>query len=155
MKKIFLFYFLFHQFESGFRKHHRKSDQKERKKTDKPNVIVILADDLGYNDMPWNNPAVIAPNFQKLAHQGTIMTDFYVQPVCTPSRSALMTSRKCFVNWYSSSSSTVRLTNIRYPIRFGLQTDVITAPQPSCLPLDETTLGQEMQSAGYRTHVGK
>ena len=46
--------------------------------------------------MPWNNPSVIAPNFQKLAHEGTIMTDFYVQPVCTPSRSALMTSRNGF-----------------------------------------------------------
>ena len=44
----------------------------------------------------------------------------------------------------------------RYPIRFGLQTGVITAPQPSCLPLDETTFAEEMKSAGYSTHlVGK
>ena len=67
--------------------------------------------------MPWNNDEIIAPNLLGLAKNGTIITEMYVQPVCTPSRSALMTSR--------------------YPIRFGLQTDVITAPQPSCLPLDE------------------
>ena len=99
----------------------------------RPNVIVILADDLGFNDMPWNNPSIIAPNLAKLAKSGTIISDMYVQPVCTPSRSALMTSR--------------------YPIRFGLQTSVITAPQPSCLPLDEVTLANEMKSAGYRTHI--
>jgi len=44
---------------------------------------------------------------------------------------------------------------VRYPIRLGLQTDVITAPQPSCLPLDEVTIGNEFQSAGYTTHIGK
>ena len=64
------------------------------KRASKPNVIVILADDLGFNDMPWNNPDIIAPNLHKLAKSGTIITDMYVQPVCTPSRSALMTSRK-------------------------------------------------------------
>jgi len=100
----------------------------------KPNVILILADDLGFNDMPWNNPAIIAPNLHSLAKNGTILRNFYVQPVCTPSRSALMTSR--------------------YPIRLGLQTSVITAPQPSCLPLDEVTIGDEMRAAGYHTHIG-
>lgn len=101
--------------------------------SEKPNVILILADDLGFNDMPWNNPAIIAPNLHSLAKNGTILSNFYVQPVCTPSRSALMTSR--------------------YPIRLGLQTSVITAPQPSCLPLDEVTIGDEMRAAGYHTHI--
>ena len=41
----------------------------------------------------------------------------------------------------------------RYPIRYGLQTGVITAPQPSCLPLDETTMAERMQAAGYETHI--
>lgn len=99
-----------------------------------PNIVLILADDLGYNDMPWNNPEIIAPHLHSLAGNGTIITDFYVQPVCTPSRSALMTSR--------------------YPIRFGLQTSVITAPQPSCLPLDEITIANELKSAGFQTHIG-
>lgn len=52
----------------------------------KPNVIVILADDLGHGDMPWNNGEIIAPNLLRLAKSGTIITDMYVQPVCTPSR---------------------------------------------------------------------
>ena len=75
------------------------------KRPSKPNVIVILADDLGFNDMPWNNPDIIAPNLHKLAKSGTIITDMYVQPVCTPSRSALMTSRKkdehCKLHYYT------------------------------------------------------
>ena len=94
-----------------------------------------------------------------LANQGTIITDMYVQPVCTPSRSALMTSRKKLQILKFNLSFPIAPIffqfQTRYPIRFGLQTDVITAPQPSCLPLDETTFGDEMRSAGYRTHVGR
>ena len=59
----------------------------------RPNVIVIVSDDLGFHDMPWNNRHVIAPNLIYLAESGTIFNDFYVQSVCTPSRAALMTSR--------------------------------------------------------------
>ena len=60
----------------------------------KPNVLFILADDLGYADVGFNGAKEIkTPNLDKLAAAGTILTSFYVQPVCSPTRSSLMTGR--------------------------------------------------------------
>lgn len=58
-----------------------------------PNIVFILADDLGYNDVPWHNPAIVAPHLQHLADQGVILEQNYVQPKCAPSRAALLTGR--------------------------------------------------------------
>ena len=57
----------------------------------KPNIVLIVADDLGYNDVSWHNPDIISPNLAKLAEKGIILENHYVQPICTPTRSALMT----------------------------------------------------------------
>ena len=57
-----------------------------------PNVVVIVADDLGYNDVSWHNPDILSPNLDILARDGIILENHYVQPVCTPTRAALMTS---------------------------------------------------------------
>ena len=83
--------------------------------TKKPNIILILADDLGvyqsydivkyfweliylvpvynlgYNDVSWHNKKILSPNLDKLAKSGIILENHYVQPICTPTRSALMT----------------------------------------------------------------
>ena len=58
---------------------------------DKPNIIVILADDLGFEDIGYTNPDVLTPNIDDLARNGVILERNYVQQVCTPSRAALMT----------------------------------------------------------------
>ncbi|WP_370466975.1 sulfatase-like hydrolase/transferase, partial [Salmonella enterica] len=55
--------------------------------------MFILADDLGWNDISWNNPLALSPNLEKLAREGVILDQSYVQPICTPTRSALMTGR--------------------------------------------------------------
>ena len=57
----------------------------------KPNIVLILADDLGFNDVPWHNPTIIAPHLNELARQGVILEQNYVQPKCAPSRAALLT----------------------------------------------------------------
>ena len=57
----------------------------------KPNIVFILADDLGYNGIGYNNPRIISPNIDKLAKSGIRLEQNYVQPVCTPSRAALLT----------------------------------------------------------------
>ncbi len=57
----------------------------------KPNIVLIVADDLGFNDVSWHNPDIYSPNLQRLAEQGVILENHYVQPICTPTRSALMT----------------------------------------------------------------
>ena len=59
--------------------------------TSPPNIVVIVADDLGYNDVSWHNSNIIMPHLEKLAKNGIILKNHYVQPSCSPSRSALMT----------------------------------------------------------------
>ena len=63
-------------------------------KLSRPNVLIVLADDLGFHDMPWNNDKIHAPVLNELARNGTILKSAYVMSVCTPSRAALLTSRK-------------------------------------------------------------
>ena len=57
-----------------------------------PNVLLILADDLGVNDVSWNNPTVSqTPTLGRLARAGQILDSAYTLPVCSPSRAALLT----------------------------------------------------------------
>src|SRR5690606_28649261 len=60
----------------------------------KPNIVYIVADDLGWRDVGFNGCEDIkTPNIDKLAAEGAKLTQFYVQPMCTPTRAALMTGR--------------------------------------------------------------
>ena len=56
-----------------------------------PHIVLIVADDLGYNDVPWHNPTILSPHLHDLAKAGVILEQNYVQPKCAPSRAALMT----------------------------------------------------------------
>lgn len=103
---------------------------------EKPNIIVILADDLGNADLGYRGSDISTPNIDALAKSGVQLEDYYGLPVCTPARSSLMTAR--------------------YPMRQGLQTLVIFPSHKYGLPLDEETLAQSLKSAGYQTAmVGK
>merc|ERR1712137_393756 len=103
---------------------------------DKPNIIFILADDLGFNDIGYNNPEVITPNINDLAANGVILDRNYVQPICTPSRTALLSGT--------------------YPYKIGLQGSPLGINEPTGIPLTKTLFPQHLQSQGYQTHlVGK
>lgn len=100
----------------------------------KPNVVHIVADDLGWRDVGFNGCADIkTPNLDALADGGAKFSQFYVQPMCTPTRAALMTGR--------------------YPFRYGLQTIVIPGPADYGLDTTEFLLPQCLEDAGYATAI--
>ncbi|XP_070564221.1 arylsulfatase B-like [Ptychodera flava] len=102
----------------------------------KPNIIFILADDLGWNDVGYHDSVIQTPNIDRLAAEGVKLENYYVTPICTPTRSVLMTGR--------------------YQFHLGMQHHVLFAQEPRCLPLDEVTLPQKLKESGYATHmVGK
>ena len=102
----------------------------------KPNIVVILADDLGNADLGYRGSDIKTPNIDKLAQDGVRLELFYGMPVCTPSRAELMTGR--------------------YAMRYGLETLVIFPSHTYGLPTDERTLPQALKDAGYDTAmVGK
>ena len=89
---------------------------------DKPNVIVILADDLGYGDLSCYGANDIAtPNIDQMAAEGAKFTSFYVSPVCSPTRAALMTG---------SHSTRVGIGGVLFPRNnHGLNPDEVTLPE--------------------------
>jgi arylsulfatase A-like enzyme len=99
----------------------------------KPNIVYILADDMGYADAGFNGCKQIeTPNLDRLAKAGTILSSFYVQPLCSPTRSSLMTGR--------------------YVAHTGVYT-IVRPHAPWGLPLAEHTLAQALREAGYETAI--
>ena len=99
----------------------------------RPHIIYILADDLGWKDVGFHESDIKTPNIDKLAREGARLEQFYAQPMCTPSRAALMTGR--------------------YPFRYGLQTAVIPSASKYGLATDEWLLPQALKEAGYMTAI--
>ncbi len=61
-----------------------------------PNVLLIVADDLGWGDVPWRGTPARMPQLDALRHSGTELLRFYASPVCSPTRAALLTGRSAF-----------------------------------------------------------
>src|SRR6266581_12183 len=103
----------------------------EKAKSSKPNVLVIVADDLGYADIGVHGgKAVPTPNIDKLAAAGVRCTSGYVSaPYCSPSRAGLLTGR--------------------YQTRFGHEFNPHVGPEGKLgLPLDQVTIANLLRSAG-------
>jgi arylsulfatase A-like enzyme len=98
-----------------------------------PNILYIIADDLGWKDVGFHGSDIKTPTLDALAAKGTKLDQFYAEPMCTPTRAALMTGR--------------------YPLRYGLQTAVIPQGHTYGLATDEWLLPQALKDAGYETAI--
>ncbi len=100
----------------------------------RPHIVHIVADDLGWKDVGFNGCTDIkTPNLDRLASEGAVLDQFYVQPMCTPTRAAMLTGR--------------------YPFRYGLQTAVIPSVSAYGLDTDEWLMPQCLKEAGYATAI--
>lgn len=106
---------------------------KQAETPSKPHIVLLLADDLGWKDVGYHGGDVKTPHIDQLAKEGVRLEQFYAQSVCSPTRGALLTGR--------------------YPIRLGMQAEVIRPWAQHGLPLEERTLANALQEAGYATAV--
>ena len=112
------------------------ADETKEEKDKRPNIILLLADDLGYCDLScFGSPAVETPNLDNLAADGIRFNRFYAaSAVCTPTRASVLTGR--------------------YPLRFNITQHF--KDKKRFLPESSTTMAELLKDAGYRTaHIGK
>lgn len=95
----------------------------------RPNIVILVADDLGWGDVGWHNDEIRTPRLDALVREGIELDWHYVQPQCTPTRVALMTGR--------------------YPSRFG--DHCTTASNNRALPFGTPTLASVLREQGYAT----
>ena len=92
-----------------------------------------MADDMGWADVGYHSDHILTPNIDTLAADGVVLNNFYVQPVCNPSRGALLTGR--------------------HPIHFGFQHRALMPFMATGLPLHFKLLPQYLKHYNYATHI--
>ena len=103
--------------------------------TSAPNIVIILADDMGWNDVGYHGSEIRTPHIDRLAADGLALERFYAQPACSPTRAALLTGR--------SSQS------------LGIYSPM-SKLNPTGLPIDQKLMPEYFRDAGYQTFlVGK
>ena len=99
----------------------------------RPNILVFLSDDMGWGQPGFNGGTEVAtPHMDRIADEGVKLTQFYVQPVCTPTRGSLLTGR---YDWKNGTET-----------RVGLRSS-------HGMPTDERTIAEALGDAGYATWV--
>ena len=102
-------------------------------KPSQPNIVFILADDMGYSDMGWQGSPIQTPNLDKLRAGGMFLSRNYAQPQCSPSRAAFLSGF--------------------YPYRYGLQEHIVLPWSLTGLPREVKTIAQKLKEGGYETAV--
>ncbi len=95
-----------------------------------PNIVILLADDLGWTDVTFHGGNIPTPNIDSIAVEGVELARYYVHPVCSPTRAGLLTGR--------------------YPIRYGSMKAVYPPWRKGGLDLSEWTMADILADAGYR-----
>jgi arylsulfatase A-like enzyme len=118
----------------------------------RPNVIVIVSDNQGFRDLGcFGSPDALTPNLDRLAAEGVKATTFYAtSPACTPSRGSILTGRYPQRNGLYEM---IRNEMVSYGHRYTMEEYAYSPEMTLGLDVREVTLGQLMQSAGYRTAV--
>jgi len=106
------------------------SDAGRRHAPSRPNIVLIVADDLGWNDVSCHGSEIRTPHIDRIVKEGIEFDRFYACPVCSPTRAGLMTGR--------------------YGIRFGMQRTVTRPWETWGMPPDETLLPEMLAEAGYK-----
>ncbi len=103
---------------------------------ERPSFVIVVADDLGWNDVGYHGSEIETPNLDRISAEGVRFKSFYAQPTCSATRAALLTGR--------------------YPHRYGLHQFVLRVWHRNGLPTSEPTLAERLASAGYETAlIGK
>jgi arylsulfatase A-like enzyme len=149
MPKLFLFFVVFPIGMSTYGQQHAKTTPTSWKaEGKKPNIVFVLADDLGWTDVnsfdPMGRTYYETPNIDRLAHQGMSFTQAYANAAnCAPTRAALMSGQ------YYPNQPIYHVGNSR-------QGKLIPAPNTTELPLEKITMAEALKQAGYRTgFIGK
>ena len=106
-----------------------KTSSKSQEPT-QPNIVLIVADDLGWNDVGFHGSDIQTPNLDRLASEGMELIRFYTAPVCSPTRAGLLSGR--------------------YPDRFNLRNYVYSPRHTGGLPPETETLPELLREAGYK-----
>ena len=113
----------------------RENEEVDESSDDRPNIVMIMMDDLGWKDVGYNGAEYETPNIDDLAESGVILNQYYTHPACTPTRTAMYTGRYCF------------RYNLSTPMDIG---------QRRFLPENIEILPEVLSNNGYDTHlVGK
>lgn len=100
---------------------------------DKPNIIIMLADDIGYADPGFRGSGIETPSLDSLAKEGMTLDRFYTTPICSPTRAALMTGRD--------------------PMRLGVAYSVLLPWDSGGVHTDEHFMPESFQASGYQTAI--
>ena len=104
--------------------------------TTKPNILMFVIDDLGWSDTSYKGSEIPTPTIDKFANEGIRLQQYYVHRMCSPTRAAILAGR--------------------YAYHMQLERKVISNGQPFGMPLNQTTIADELKKGGYATHyVGK
>lgn len=111
--------------------------EKPTPEDNKPNIIILMADDMGWGDVGYHGSNIKTPSLDRLSEEGIQLTRFYVAPVCSPTRAGLLTGM--------------------YPNRFGLRETVIPPWRDFGLDPANTIIPEFLEQHGYKNRaiIGK
>lgn len=125
-------------------------------KGSRPNVVLMLSDDMGWNDPSFNGGSIeLTPHLDQLSQSGVRLTQFYVHSVCSPTRAALLTGRYSFRTWTDWRSEDFGKPT--YLSKLGLELAVNEEGDETRrihgLDTNERTIAEALRDAGYFTSI--